>query len=129
MATVRDIRYRDLSAVHVRIARELLAEGDPMEALERGWAAVESELKEAAEARGLAHERHWELQGVVRSLIKEGGDGDMGVLFACVQTMQINFYDVPYEVDEVEWYLDRVERLVGKLGEAGRSVDSETIAL
>ncbi len=108
--------YRELSAEHLRLARALLAEGDPMEALERGWAAVASELEAAAKARGLPRDRHWELQAVVRALIEESGDIDLSVLFGCVQAMQINFYDVQYEAEEVEWFLDEVERLVGKLG-------------
>ena len=107
--------YRELSAKYLRLAWALLAEGDPMEALERGWAAVASELEVAAKARSLPHDRHWELWVVVRALIEESGDIDLGVLFGCVQSMQINFYDVQYEAEEVEWFLDEVERLVEKL--------------
>ena len=117
MTTERIVYYRELSAEHLRHARALLAEGDPMEALERGWAAVASELDLAAEARGLPHDRHHEVWGVVRALIDESGDTDLSLLFGPVQTMQINFYDVPYDHDDIEWYLDRVERLVGKLGD------------
>ena len=111
------VHYRELSAEHLRLARALLAEGDPLEALERGWAAVASELEAAAKVRGLPLDGHRELRGVVRRLTEESGDRDLGRLFGCVQTMQINFYDVPYEYEDVEWYLGEVERLVGKLGE------------
>ena len=117
MTTEQVTCYRDLSAEHLRLARALLAEDDPMEALERGWAAVASELEAAAKARGLPHDRHWELWVVVRALIEESGDIDLGLLFGCVQSMQINFYDVQYEGDDVRWFLDEVERLVGKLEE------------
>ena len=119
MTTEQVIFYRDLSAVHLRIARALLAEGDPMEALERGWAAVASELELAAGARGLPHDRPWEQWAVVRTLMHESGDTDLGLLFGGVQAMQINFYDVPYERGEIRWYLDQVEQLVGNLGELG----------
>ncbi len=115
MTTARVIYYRDLSAEHLRQARALLAEGDPMEALERGWAAVAAELKVAANTRGLPHDRHHELWVVVRTLIQESGDSELSLLFGCVQTTQINFYDVPYERDHIKWFLDQVERLVGKL--------------
>lgn len=115
MTTVQVVFYRNLSVVHLRVARALLAEGDPMEALERGWAAVASELQLAANARGLPHDRHRELWAVVRALIQESGDSDIGLLFGGVQAMQINFYDVPYDCGDIEWYLGQVERLLGKL--------------
>ncbi len=117
MTTAQTNHYRELSAEYLRHARELLAEGDLPEALERGWDAVASELKVAANERGLPHDRHRELWVILRALIQERGDTELGLLFGCVQTMHINFYDVPFESDEVEWYLDEVERLVGKLGE------------
>lgn len=115
MTTEQVIFYRDLGAEHLRLARALLTEGDPMEALERGWVALASEIEIAARVRGLPHDSHRDLWAVVRALIEERGDADLGLLFGCVQTMQINFYDVPYERGEIEWYLDRVERLVWKL--------------
>lgn len=115
MTSKQTVHYRDLSAVHLRLAQELLAEGDPMEALERGWAAVATELKLAANARSLPHHSHRDMWAIVRTLVEESGDTEISNHFGCVRTMYINFYDVPYEPDDIEWYLDNVERLRTRL--------------
>lgn len=120
MTTEQVTHYRDLSAEHLRLAQALLAEGDPMEALERGWGAIETALKEAAEARGLPCDGHRDFWQVVRTVRHETGDSELGLDFGAAQTMHINFYDVPYERDDIEWYLDQVERLVGKLERLAR---------
>ncbi len=117
MTTAQSNHYSQLSTEYLSKARIHLAEDNLKQALRTGWEAVATTLKVGAQSRGLPHDRHRDLWVVVRTLIREYGDTELRLHFGCVQTMYINFYDVPYDRDDIEWYLDHVERLVDKLDE------------
>ena len=115
MTTEQVVHYRDLSAGYLGKARMHLAEGDLTQASEKGWGAAAVLVKAAAESRGWRHDGHRNLWNVVRQLVGESGDTELRLLFGYAQTMHINFYEAAMNREEVEEYLERVERLVGKL--------------
>ena len=104
-----------MSAEYLRKARLHLAEGDLTQASEKGWGAAAEAVKAVAEQRGWRHDGHRNLWNVVRQLVGETGDTDLRLQFGYAQTMHINFYEAAMNREEVEEYLEHVERLVGKL--------------
>lgn len=115
MTTTQTEHYRDLSAGYLRKARLHLADGDLPQASEKGWGAAAVLVKAAAEKRGWQHDGHRNLWNVIRQLVRETGDPDLRLQFGYAQTMHINFYEVAMNQEEVEEYLEHVERLVRKL--------------
>ena len=106
----------DLSAEYLRKARAHFMAGDLTQASEKGWGAAAVAVKAVAESRGWPHERHRDSWNIVRQLVRETGDSDLRLTFGDAQTMHINCYEAAMESDDIEQYLDEVERLVGKLG-------------
>ena len=115
MTTAQTDHYRDLSAGYLRKARAHLAEGDLTQASEKGWGAAAVLVKAAAEKRGWQHDGHRNLWNVARQLVGETGDPDLRLEYGYAQAMHINFYEAAMNREEVEEYLQHVERLVGKL--------------
>ena len=115
MTTEQVIHYRELSAGYLRKARLHFGEGDLTQASEKAWGAAATLVKGLAEERGWRHDGHRNLWNVVRQLVRETGDTDLRLEFSYAQTLHINFYEAAMNREEVEEYLEYVERLVGKL--------------
>lgn len=115
MTTGRTSHYDDLSAEHLRKAQVHLAEGDLKQASEKGWGAAAA-VKAVVESRGLDHNGHFLLRPVLRQLVEETGDYELSEHFGLAESLHINFYETRLPAEDVELYLGRVERLVGKVG-------------
>lgn len=96
-------------------ARRYLAEGDLLQASEKGWGAAAQMVKCVAEARGWSHEGHRQLWSAVNRLVEETGDQEVRTAFGLAGALHTNFYEGWLPAETVEDYLARVEALVLKL--------------
>ncbi len=115
MTTAQTDHYSDLSAEYMRKARLHLAEGDLTQASEKGWGAAATAIKAVAEHRGLEHNGHFLLRRILRQLVDETGDQQLSEHFGLAETLHINFYEAWLPPEDVELYLNHVERLIAKL--------------
>ena len=99
----------------MRKARLHLAEGDLTQASEKGWGAAVTAIKAVAEHRGLEHNGHFLLRRILRQLVDETGDQQLSEHFGLAETLHINVYEGWLPPEDVELYLNRVERLIAKL--------------
>ncbi|MDE0642756.1 MAG: PaREP1 family protein [bacterium] len=96
-------------------ARRHLAEGDLLQASEKGWGAAAQMVKSVAEARGWPHDAHHHLWGTINRLAKETGDTDIRALFTLASALHTNFYEDWMPVEHVADNLGHVENLLLKL--------------
>ena len=96
-------------------ARLYLAEGDLLQASEKGWGAAAQMVKSVAEARGWAHNGHRELWRVVNRLVAETGDAQVRTAFTMAGALHTNFYEGWLPRENVADYLDQIEDLLPKL--------------
>ena len=96
-------------------ARVYLAEGDLLQASEKGWGAAAQMVKAVAEARGWRHQGHRQLYEVVDRLVAETGRRELRSRFAEAGALHINFYEGWLSAEAVGAHLDEVERLVSQL--------------
>ncbi|MDE2745606.1 MAG: PaREP1 family protein [Chloroflexota bacterium] len=115
MVTAAVGRYSDLSSSYLRKAHEHLAEGDLVQASEKGWGAAAELVKACAEARDLDHVRHRQLWLTVNRLVDETGDRELQFLFSQAESLHGNFYEDYYDESAVASYLGQVVLLLDKL--------------
>ncbi len=96
-------------------ALEELAQGDLAQASEKGWGAAAQMVKAVAEQRGWEHNGHAYLYQVVRQLVEETADSQLGTLFHVSGNLHSNFYDNWLPLDMVRSGLDNVQEIVAKL--------------
>ena len=95
--------------------RVYLADGDLLQASEKGWGAAAQAVKAVAEARGWRHNGHYELFAAINRLTDETGDESVRLAFAAASALHQNFYEGWLPRETVEAHLSDVEALVGKL--------------
>ena len=108
----RTTTYREQSHVLLTQAYEELAEGDFVQASEKGWGATAQMLKAIAQERGWQHFSHRNLYQVLDLLRQETGDAELAVLFNAGSSLHVNFYANAYTGDTIEDNLRQVERFV-----------------
>ena len=96
-------------------AQQALADGDLIQASEKGWGAAAQAVKAVAQARGWRHDSHRALFETVARLARETGDPDISTLFATAQALHTNFYEHWLPQDLVESDLNGVASFVRKL--------------
>ena len=96
-------------------AHEELAQGDTRQASEKGWGAAAQMVKAVAEQRGLPHNGHALLYEVVRALVEETGDAQLGNLFHVASSLHQNFYENWLPAQLVASGLEDVRLLLEKL--------------
>ena len=96
-------------------ARAYLAEGDLLQASEKGWGAAAQMVEAVAEARGWSHQGHQQLYDAVDRLVAETGSRELRARFAAASALYINFYDGWLSAAAVGYDLDQVERFVNQL--------------
>ena len=96
-------------------AQAYLAEGDLLQASEKGWGAAAQMVKAVAEARGWRHQDHRSLYQAMSRLAQEAGDEGIITAFGLAGALHTNFYEgwLPREI--VEQHLTQVAELVDKL--------------
>ena len=97
-------------------AREELSRDDLRQASEKGWGATVQLLKAYADERGLEHDRHAKLFGVVSRLVAEANDDDsLRTYFNEARGLHENFYEGGFTFREVSSSLEQVSRFVEKV--------------
>ena len=96
-------------------AHVYLAEGDLLQASEKGWGAAAQIVKGIAEARGWPHNGHHHLWRVVNRLVEETGDRAIRTTFTVASALHTNFYEGWLPRETVEDHLDQVAGLLSKL--------------
>ena len=97
-------------------AQACLADGDLLQASEKGWETAAQMVKAVAEARGWDHGGRRELHQAVEWLVVETGQPELRSHFSAANTLRANFYDDFLEAEDVRAYLEAVECLVELLG-------------
>lgn len=96
--------------------RAHLAEGDLLQASEKGWGAASQIVKAVAKERGWRHKTHGDLYRVVNRLAGELADERLQVLFHSANALHQNFYEGLMPAESVAAGLGAVEEFVGRLG-------------
>ena len=112
---VSRLLYREQCKVYLEQAREEFANGDHMQASEKGWGAAAQIVKALAEDRGWEHWSHWLLSGAVSRIIDETKDDELRTLYAVANQLRNNFYEGQLSAAIVEKSLQDVERFVEKV--------------
>ena len=107
--------YQERSHDFMANARKELEAGDLEQASEKAWGAAATILKAVADVRGLEHDKHGHLYGVVRVLVRASKDRDMWRLFHVASDLHTNFYENRFEADEIAGDIEDVERFVRKV--------------
>ncbi|MBM3941897.1 MAG: hypothetical protein FJ316_03025 [SAR202 cluster bacterium] len=83
-------------------AEDSLAQGDLLQASEKGWGAAAQMVKAVAERRGWHHNGNRELYQVVNRLAEESADRQLRVHFNSASALHSNFYEqwMPKEMVE-----------------------------
>ena len=116
MSTRTEWRAQTAAAFLAR-AGAYLAEGDLLQASEKGWGAAARALKAAAETRGWRHGSHRDLYTVVARLVSETGDPRIRTWFGVAGDLRANCCEGWLPAEIVEGHLSDVELLVAALGE------------
>ena len=74
-------------------ARSYLAEGDLLQASEKGWGAAARMVKAVAETRGWRHRTHGDLHRAVGRLAEESADQRLRSRFRSASALHQNFYE------------------------------------
>ena len=96
-------------------AHDELTRDDLRQASEKGWGATIQLLKAYAEERGLEHDRHAKLYGVIARLVAEADDDSLRTYFNEAGGLHENFYEGGFTYREVSDSLGQVTRFVDKV--------------
>ena len=118
MATVAV--HTDTSRMMMGQAAVALADGDSLQASDKGWSAAAHGVKAIAEERGWEHEDIADLFRVVRRLADEAGQPDMHTLFMGIIVLHTNIYEGWLGDEDVADSLEDVRRLLDMLDEVAR---------
>ena len=115
--TTRVDYHSETAGVFLAKAGGYLAEGDLLQASEKGWGAAAQMVKAVAEARGWPHSGHRQLWLAIDRMVEETGDEQLRVAFGLANVLHINFYDGLLPREDVEAYLAHIREFVGRLAE------------
>ncbi len=107
--------YAERSAHYLRQASAELANGDLLQASEKGWGAAAQVIKAVAEERGWDHSRHALLIRTTRRIVEETGDGDLWQGFAMARELHENFYEGELGENDVVLHLESVTSFIEKM--------------
>ena len=113
--TTRTEFHVDTADTFLTKAYEYLADGDLLQASEKGWGATAQQVKAVAESRGWPHDSHRELYRIVRQLAQETDDERLRNLFRSANDLHQNFYEGRMLADDVEDTLKDVEEIMSRL--------------
>lgn len=108
-------RYQSTAQELLDKAREALAQGDLLQASEKGWGAAAQITKAVAAARRWPHNGHSLLFATNTRLVRETGDQRLAELFRIANGLHQNFYEQWYDEAHVAGALQNVAEYVAKL--------------
>ena len=113
--TTRSDYHTDTANEFLIKGRAHLAEGDLLQASEKGWGATARMVKAVAETRGWPHTTHGDLYRTIDRLAAEVSDPRLQNLFRSAGSLHQNFYEGDMPEGTVATGLDDVEEIVGLL--------------
>ena len=113
--TTRANSHTDTASEFLTKARAHLAEGDLLQASEKGWGAASQLVKAVAEARGWRHSTHGDLYRAVDRLADELPGQRLRLLFRSASALHQNFYEGDMPAVTVADGLDDMDEIVGRL--------------
>ena len=116
--TTRTDYHTETAGVFFAKARVYLAEGDLLQASEKGWGAASQIVKAVAESRGWDHRGHRGLFNSVNRVAEEFGNDEIKTLFYAANALHQNFYEGWMPEESVARGLTNVEECVRRLDEA-----------
>ena len=118
MATVAF--HADISRRMIGQAAVELANGDGLQASEKGWGAAAHAVKAIAEGRGWEHEDIADLFKVTRRVADEVGRPEIRMLFMVASGLYTNFYEGWLDDEAIAKNLASVRRLLDMLDEVAQ---------
>ena len=115
MTTIRAEYHTDTADEFLTKARAYLAEGDLLQASEKGWGAAARMVKAVAETRGWRHTSHGDLYRVVNRVANELEDQPLRKLFISANSLHENFYEGPMPEEFIAEALDDVQEIMTRL--------------
>ena len=91
--TTRTEYHTDTATEFLSKAHVYLADGDLLQASEKGWGATARMVKAVAETRGWRHSTHGDLYRIIDRLANELGDERLQNLFRSASALHQNFYE------------------------------------
>ena len=113
--TTRANYHTDTAAEFLIKGRAHLAEGDLLQASEKGWGAAAQMVKAVAEARGWRHSTHGDLYHVVDLVAEELSDPRVQTLFRSASALHQNFYEGDMREAAVSTGIDDAEEITDLL--------------
>ena len=114
--TARSDYHTDTASEFLTKARAYLADGDLLQASEKGWGAAARMVKAVAETRGWRHRTHRDLHRTVHRLADLSADAELQHLFLSASALHQNFYEgdmpevgVADGIDDVEQFAAALE--------------------
>ena len=102
-----------ICAEFVRRSRAYLADGQLLQASEKGWGAAAHAAKFIAGIRGWRYREHWEFEGeVIPRLARETGRMEIHKWCRSANELHRNFYNDNRNAQQIAAYLDDVVNLV-----------------
>jgi hypothetical protein len=114
--TTRATSHTDTATDFLVKARVHLAEGDLLQASEKGWGAAAHMVKAVADTRGWRHKTHADLYRVVARVAEELSDSRVQNLFRSASALHQNFYEGDMPASGVATGLDDAEEITDLLG-------------
>jgi len=96
-------------------AHGYLADGDLLQASEKGWGAAAQMVQAVAESHGWRHQTHRDLFQTLNHLAEGQANKELHRLFHSANALHQNFYEGLMPPEAVEAGLDAVEQLVDRL--------------
>ena len=104
-----------ISRHFLRQAQEEFAQGDRLQASEKGWGAAAHAVKAVAQHRGWQHDEHRYLFEAIDKIYSETGDREVLVLFQIASSLRTNFIEDWQTDNQVQDGIERVKVLLKKL--------------
>ena len=113
--TTRSDYHSDTASEFLTKARVHLAEGDLLQASEKGWGAAARMVKAFAETRGWRHRTHGDLHRAVGRLAEESADQRLRSRFRSASALHQNFYEGNMRAATVAVGIHHVEQFAAAL--------------
>ena len=113
--TIRSDYHTSVANEFLPEARAYLAQGDLLQASEKGWGATARMVKAVADTRGWRHRSHRDLHDAVDRLVEESSAPRLLNLFRAASALHQNFYEGWMTEEDVAVGLEAVEEIVDRL--------------
>lgn len=117
--TARSDYHTDTANEFLPQARAYLAQGDSLQASEKGWGAAAHIVKAVADTRGWPHSSHRDLFRAVDRVAEELSAPQLQTLFRRASALHQNFYEGWMTEQQISDGLTAVDELVGRLQAVG----------